>query len=313
MTNGLEWKSIISRPQDLVTSREATQAGFLEQARAKVVKAGPLVGRAQELRAELQRAPNLTGLAEDRKLRKQLMAAAGFSAKSSKYFTKSELAELLQQILAQIYAGCASSQTGGDQAAIWDAFCQEVVARYLLSEGDALGGQMRNWIGARAQTRLTDALIGALGNSQVEVQRNQDATKIQRLSWPGRAIYFDVKPRLLDKNIDVIMLSVPAAAPLERDLLEDATNYLACGELKGGIDPAGADEHWKTAKSALDRIRSNRAFSAQPLHLFFVGAAIAPTVAEEIFRELQDGRLSDAANLTVQPQVEALARWLVAL
>ena len=31
--------------------------------------------------------------------------------------------------------------------------------------------------------------------------------------------------------------------------------YLALGELKGGIDPAGADEHWKTANSALGRIR----------------------------------------------------------
>ena len=27
------------------------------------------------------------------------------------------------------------------------------------------------------------------------------------------------------------------------------------GELKGGIDPAGADEHWKTGNSALVRIR----------------------------------------------------------
>ncbi|HAJ78349.1 MAG TPA: hypothetical protein DCO75_01135, partial [Fibrobacteres bacterium] len=27
-------------------------------------------------------------------------------------------------------------------------------------------------------------------------------------------------------------------------------------ELKGGIDPAGADEHWKTAKTAIDRIVS---------------------------------------------------------
>jgi hypothetical protein len=26
------------------------------------------------------------------------------------------------------------------------------------------------------------------------------------------------------------------------------------GELKGGIDPAGADEHWKTARTALQRI-----------------------------------------------------------
>jgi type II restriction enzyme len=33
--------------------------------------------------------------------------------------------------------------------------------------------------------------------------------------------------------------------------------------LKGGIDPAGADEHWKTAGSALLRIK--RAFQAEGL------------------------------------------------
>lgn len=30
--------------------------------------------------------------------------------------------------------------------------------------------------------------------------------------------------------------------------------FLALGELKGGIDPAGADEHWKTARTAIMRI-----------------------------------------------------------
>ena len=33
--------------------------------------------------------------------------------------------------------------------------------------------------------------------------------------------------------------------------VENPKHYLACGELKGGIDPAGADEHWKTAGKAL--------------------------------------------------------------
>lgn len=307
------WQSVIQGPNDLITSKGATQAGFLEQARAKVVKASPLIGRAHELRAALQDVPNLTGLAADSKLRERLMAAAGFSTKSSKYFTKSELSELLQQILTQIYADCESAHAGNSEAVIWDAFCQEIVARYLLTEGDALGGQMRNWIGARAQARLTSALTDALGAAELDTQRNHDATKIQRLSWSGRVLYFDVKPRMLDKNIDVVMLRVPPGALLERDLLEDPAHYLACGELKGGIDPAGADEHWKTAKSALDRIRTNRSFGTQPPALFFVGAAIGGTVAKEIFRELQDGRLSYAANLTVQPQVETLARWLVTL
>jgi hypothetical protein len=314
VSNGAKtWQSVIQESNGLITSKEATQAGFLEQARTKVVKAVPLIGRAHELRAHLQNVPDLATLAQSTRFHKHLMAAAGFSTKSSKYFTKDEMAELLQQILEQIYMTCESSHAGAAPATIWDAFCQEIVGRYLLTAGDALGGQMRNWIGARAQIHLTDALTTALGSAQVEVHRNQDATKIQRLSWPGRVIFFDVKPHLIDKNIDVIMLNAPAGEPLERDLLEVPANYLACGELKGGIDPAGADEHWKTAKSALDRIRSHRSFGTKPPALFFIGAAIDATVANEIFRDLHEGRLSFAANLTAQSQVDMLARWLIEL
>lgn len=85
----------------------------------------------------------------------------------------------------------------------------------------------------------------------------------------------------------------------------------ASGELKGGIDPAGADEHWKTARSALDRVRE--VFGGNPPALFFVGAAIEWAMAREIFADLQTGRILYAANLTVPEQVADLASWLVSL
>jgi hypothetical protein len=83
--------------------------------------------------------------------------------------------------------------------------------------------------------------------------------------------------------------------------------------LKGGIDPAGADEHWKTAGSALLRIK--RAFQAEGLApaTFFVGAAIEKRMANEIWEQLADGTLSNAANLTVADQVSSLANWLCGL
>jgi len=69
---------------------------------------------------------------------------------------------------------------------------------------------------------------------------------------------------------------------LETTAYEATKSYIAMGELKGGIDPAGADEHWKTARAALDRIR--KAFSKVEVspHNFFVGAAIAKRMAQEI-------------------------------
>jgi type II restriction enzyme len=67
--------------------------------------------------------------------------------------------------------------------------------------------------------------------------------------------------------------------------------YLALGELKGGIDPAGADEHWKTANSALGRIR--KAFSDKNCYpkTFFIGAAIENAMAKEIYQQLNNNTL----------------------
>ena len=89
--------------------------------------------------------------------------------------------------------------------------------------------------------------------------------------------------------------------------------FIAFGELKGGIDPAGADEHWKTAQTALARIRT--AFDSYNLSpdLFFIGAVIVDSMAAEIWNQLEDGTLQNAANLTNPDQVASLSNWLVAL
>jgi hypothetical protein len=100
----------------------------------------------------------------------------------------------------------------------------------------------------------------------------------------------------------------------EKDLLKNPRYYLACGELKSGNDPAGGDEHWKTAWAAFDRIRnpSSVAKEFRP-ELFFVGRAIEAVMAVNIFERLENGVFSFAANLSNPQQVEALARWLTAL
>jgi type II restriction enzyme len=89
--------------------------------------------------------------------------------------------------------------------------------------------------------------------------------------------------------------------------------YLALGELKGGIDPAGADEHWKTANSALDRIRKGFTKSRLAPKTFFVGAAIERSMSQEIYRQLQEGILSNAANLTNKNQTVSICKWLINL
>ena len=85
------------------------------------------------------------------------------------------------------------------------------------------------------------------------------------------------------------------------------------GELKGGIDPAGADEHWKTGNTALGRIRTAFASEGINVHTSFVGAAIEKKMATEIYTQLLDHTLSFAINLTYDKQLTDYCEWLITL
>ncbi|MDD5188659.1 MAG: AvaI/BsoBI family type II restriction endonuclease [Methanoregula sp.] len=89
--------------------------------------------------------------------------------------------------------------------------------------------------------------------------------------------------------------------------------YVALGELNGGIDPAGGDEHWKTAGSAFTRIRRSFSLSGHTPASFFIGAAIQHRMAEELWMELEAGTLSNAANFTNRAHLASLCGWLCAL
>jgi len=83
--------------------------------------------------------------------------------------------------------------------------------------------------------------------------------------------------------------------------------------LKGGNDPAGADEHWKTASKALMRIRAGFASNEKLPSTFFIGAAIVADMANEIWKELEEGTLTNAANLTNPNQLASVCSWLIGL
>jgi type II restriction enzyme len=284
----------------LVTPIDITQSGFLQQALRKTREASPYVDRAKRLLDKLQVAHAPQELLGFPEIRDDLITAAGFSDKATSYFSTSELEEALLKVLREI-----EHRAGPD----WRA---EITYRFLLTRGDTLGGVMRNIMGAEAKTKFAESILAALRDKGVtpSVSRTE-AGKVQQVSWPGRVLLFDKTPKIIGKNIDAILLRQQR---VERTLLvnmESWESYLACGEVKGGIDPAGADEHWKTASGALSRIREK--FHGKPPQLFFVGAAIESSMAEEIFSQLQSGGLNHAANLNVPQQLSDLASWLVSL
>src|SRR3989338_964461 len=292
---------LISRASDLVTSREEVCRGFLSQAQAKSQKAAPYVQEAQELWSALQKVSQPTQLLESVELR-TLATAMGFSEKAQRYFSDRELREAIKPILDLI-----SKNSGSD-------FRTEILYRFLLTRGDTLGGQIRNLTGESGPTKFIAAVVRALKEREIDPTFFHGKTgekKIKGIAWDQRALFFDYKPKLIDKNVDAILIENPLPPDVRPENLEDKTLYLACGELKGGIDPAGADEHWKTAGSALERIRD--CFGRRCPKLFFAASAIEQAMAKEIYAQLKTGKLTHAANLTVEKQLEDLANWLISL
>lgn len=308
----------------LVTPYEAKRAGFIALALEKNRRATPFIAQARALKvaaAQLSQPDDLTRLTE---LRPALLTAAGLSDKSLAYLQDEDkdkaVAELVRNFLMP---------AGAD-------WIDELVFRFLLTRGDTLGGSMRNAGGLLAQRKLTRAIIPALtitgrsyqwlsSRNNAWVSMTDDDTDIELylrgLSWnkgkQPRTLIYNLTVPLMKNNIDLCLLRCSPAELANRETAKAICNspelYLALGELKGGIDPAGADEHWKTARTALSRIQQAFARTGHRPFTFFIGAAIEKRMAEEIWHQLQEGVLENAANLTSDDQVAAISRWLCSL
>jgi type II restriction enzyme len=304
--------------EDLVTTYEETRAGFLALALEKNRLATPAVVEARALKAAASVARTPARLADIEGIQAALLAAAGVSEKAARYLLPEDKAEAIQGLIANFLEPAGP------------AFVEELVFRFLLTRGDALGGTMRNLGGAIAQRELTRNIVAALSlartsyqrlhaNSNVWVPPTQEDADVElhlrgiRWSEAGRnrTLIYNLTVPLVRNNIDFSLLNCQ-----DDDLpiiCREPSHYIALGELKGGIDPAGADEHWKTASTALSRIRDAFGSAALSPATFLVGAAIAKKMAQEIWSQLEEGVLSNAANLTKDRQVASLCRWLVSL
>lgn len=79
----------------------------------------------------------------------------------------------------------------------------------------------------------------------------------------------------------------------------DGQDMLWGGELKGGADPAGSDEHWKTATRAFDRVllACEQTGRAKP-PLSFIATILVERVAQEAADWIAQGKLKSVYNLT---------------
>ncbi|MCU0782871.1 MAG: type II restriction endonuclease [Verrucomicrobia bacterium] len=302
--------------KDLETTYEAIRAGFVALALEKNQRATPFVDQARVLKSAASRAKTPAELVKIEEIQAGLLTAAGLSDKATKYLHEADKKEAILGLIRNFLEPAGAN------------FVEELVFRYLLIRGDTLGGSMRNVGGFMAQCKLTRSIMAHLrlagkayrwrsSNASEWLAMPDNEAGIERrvrgLSWNSgkkpRTLIYNLTVPLFRNNVDLCLFNSSPEA-LSKETYHSASAYLALGELKGGIDPGGADEHWKTARTALGRI--HEAFSehnANPA-TFFIGGAIEAKMALEIWKWLEKGTLDNSANLTDEDHIASITRWL---
>lgn len=308
--------------EDLVTSHEQTRAGFIEAALAKNYKAKPYVEQAKTLKSLASRASAPVELLKIPEIQNCLLTASGLSDKSLKYFTEEDKKEAIKKLISEFLEPAG------------ETFIDELVYRFLLIKGDSLGGSMRNYVGLIAQVKLIRKVLSLLSMQKIsfmvlfkdDKKKNKwqsfdyehifdKADEVIAIQWSNkqgdRILFFNATIPLVKNNIDICLYQGGMEDFNSGNIVKEDDKAILLGELKGGIDPAGADEHWKTGNSALERIRE--AFARYSIKTSFIAAAIEKKMATEIYAQLQDGTLQYAANLTVDGQLTAYCNWMINL
>lgn len=322
MAKKIAANNLIKSADNLVTSRQETRAGFIAMALEKNYIAVPYIEEAKALKALASKVREPKELLKYMDLRVGLLTASGLSDKSLNYLTEDDKTIAIKGLIEEFL------EPAGDN------FIDELVYRYLLIKGDALGGKARNLAGSLGERKFLRSLLSIFNVMGIEYQWKDDNTntwlqkttensgiekRIKSLYWTkdkkDRLLIMNIKVPLVNKNVDLSILEgkIENLKAGKESIIKVPEKYIALGELKGGIDPAGADEHWKTANSALNRIRTS--FDKRKLkpNTFFIGAAIENSMAIEIFKHLKSGTINNAANLTNDRQLTSICEWIVNL
>lgn len=317
----MQYHDHLTSYQSLITPYEKIRYGFIALALEKNRKATPYVEEAKVLKVIAKKAKKPRDLLSINEIHSSLLTASGISDKARNYLDDEDKKEAILGLIENFLEPSGQS------------FVDELVYRFLLTRGDSLGGSMRNLAGAIGEWKLKRMLISTLSiygrkfeyldsKNKEWLEPNNDPDlekKIKGLHWvsdgKNRTLIYNLTVPIVKKNVDLCLFDCSKHEVIFGNNTNSAHHqpekYLALGELKGGIDPAGADEHWKTANSALDRIRSRFAGNNCQPYTFFVGAAIEKAMAEEIYQQLESQILTNGANLTKEEQVVSLCGWLI--
>lgn len=140
--SSLPYRDHLQSQADLVTTYEATRAGFVALALEKNRKAAPYVAEARALQLAATSARTPADLLNIEGIEAGLLTAAGLSDKALVHL----LPQDRQEAVANLIKNFLEPADG--------KFIEELVFRFLLTRGDALGGSMRNVGGSAGAKKI---------------------------------------------------------------------------------------------------------------------------------------------------------------
>ena len=140
----------IKTAENLETTYEETKIGFLSIALRKSKEATHYVNLASAFRAVADEYDNPVDLISNNDITISMCEAAGVSTKARGYRLPKDTKDILTDFVEEYLV------TAGNR------YVDELINRYLLTQGDALGGRMRNIVGGLAGEKLTQNIISAL-------------------------------------------------------------------------------------------------------------------------------------------------------
>ncbi len=231
------YRSHLASSKDLVTTYEATRAGFVALALEKNRRATPHVAEARALQEAASQASTPKELLTITGIKMGLLTAAGLSDKALAHLNEEDKKEAVKNLIENFL------EPAGER------FVEELVFRFLLVHGDTLGGSMRNIGGALAQRKLTRAILSTLNIGGIKYHWQHAKTRkwidmtgddseielsLRGIYWKNnnqsRTLLYNLTVPIVKKNVDICLFN-RSYSEIKRSNYELPEYYIATGIL----------------------------------------------------------------------------------
>ena len=176
-----------------------------------------------------------------------------------------------------------------------DEMISKLIDGFSLAKGESLAGVMRNLIGNIGEDKVHKVLFDHFDGKVILRVKKSDRPKVIEFSFEGTALFahFNVKLPAAGKNLDMVITD--SVSKISKECVPEAVL-----EIKSGIDPAGEDEHWSTARSKLQQVKTK----LDSVKCGFAAMVVGAKTRTEVEEEVDAGQLVCGINLNDDKEIE---------